>query len=102
LRAKSPQARVGHAQLVERADAVLGASAGAVATLDGDDVDLGLVGEHGGEPTAVDVVDGLLRAGVGRFAAHDQPRAGGPAIRQGDGVGELGDVGSVALVAVWG
>jgi hypothetical protein len=94
---------VGHAQLVERADAVLGASAGAVATLDGDDTSPSVWSVS----TAVkrqpsEVVDGVLRAGVGRFAAHDQPCAGGPAVGQGDGVGELDGVGSVALGAVGG
>jgi hypothetical protein len=44
----------------------------------------------------------VLRAGVQRFAAHDQPCAGGPAIGQGGGVGGLDDVGSVALDAVGG
>jgi hypothetical protein len=37
------------------------------------DVGLGLVGEERGEPEPVDVVEGLLRAGVQRFATHDQP-----------------------------
>jgi hypothetical protein len=42
-----------------------------VSGLERDDVLAGQVGEHGGEAVPVDVVEGLLRAGVQRFAAHD-------------------------------
>jgi hypothetical protein len=68
----------------------------------GHDVGIGLVGEHGGEPGAVDVVDGLLRAGVERFAADDQPGLVGPALGQGDTVAELADGRAGARLAVLG
>lgn len=54
-------------------DAVLDPGVGAVTRVEPRDVEVGLVGEERGEPVAVDVVEGLLRAGVQRFAAHHQP-----------------------------
>ena len=68
------------AGLLGGADAVLGAGAGAVQALELDRV-AGQVGQGGQEAVAVVVCEGQLGAGVRALAAHDHPRALGPALR---------------------
>lgn len=83
------------------ADAVLNSSVGAVADIEGGDVGVLLVGEERGEPKPVDVVEGLLRSGMQRFAAHDQPRPSWPP-RQLHKVGDLGHCSFAAWPATLG
>ena len=83
------------------ADAVLDVGVGAHDPVQLDDVGVVLVGHKGGEPVPGDVVEGQLRAGVARLAAHDQP---GPRRELGEvhGVGELDHGRAVALLTVLG
>ena len=57
------------------------------------------VGGQGGEPVSVDVVEAQPRAGVGSFAAHDDPHAVGPS-GQVQQVGDLGHVRPLPGVSV--
>src|SRR5207248_8327971 len=77
------------------ADAVLDASALAVATLEHGDVLVGLVGEDRLEAVAVVVGEAQLRAGVWPLAADDQPRA----LRPGRQIDRLCDLTDLAVLA---
>ena len=55
-----------------------------------------LIGEEAGEALPVDVIQGLLRAGVQRLSAHQQPSALRPRVDV-DQPGELGDGCAVAV-----
>lgn len=70
-----------------------------MADVEGGEITIGLVGGNGGEAVAVLVVEGLLRPGMQRFAAHDQPRAGRER-RQVDQAGGLGHASALADFAV--
>lgn len=62
------------AGVFEVADALFDAGVAAVTQIQHLQVGGRLVGEKAGEEVAVDIVEGLLRAGVQRLAAYQQPR----------------------------
>jgi hypothetical protein len=91
----------GQAGVLRAADAVLDPGVRPMAGVEHGDVGVGLVGEKRGEPVPVDVVEGLLRAGVQRFTTHDQPRPFRPG-RQIDQIGDLRDRRTLAGCALLG
>ena len=81
------------------ADAVLAPGPQPVADFEAWEPPSPRVGGEGGEPVSAHVVEAQPRAGVGFFAAHDDPHALGPS-GQVQQAGDLGDVRPLAGVAV--
>ena len=81
------------------ADAVLAPGPQPVADFQVGELPGARVGGEGGEPVSVDVVEAQPGAGVGFFAAHDDPHALGPS-RQVQHAGDLRHVRALAGVAV--
>lgn len=93
------EGQVGKAAVLALADAILNARVAAVSQIQPRGVVAALVGEEDRQAVAVVVGEALLVAVLELGAAGDQPRAVGPR-RQVDAVGDLDDLGVLALAAV--